>query len=43
MTMQKFKDYNYDSDAAHLLTTDSSIKNSFIETDMGFKKNEDQI
>ena len=32
-----------DSDAAHLLATDSSIKNSFIETDMGFKINEGQI
>jgi len=36
-------DYDYDSDIPHLLTTDSSIKNSFTETDMGFKINEDQI
>ena len=25
MTMQKFRDYNYDSDVAHLVKTDSSI------------------
>jgi len=43
ITLQKFVDYDYDSNVPHLLTTDSSIKNSFIETDMGFKINEDQI
>jgi len=35
--MQKFRD------AAHLPATDSSVKNSFVESDMGFKINEDQI
>jgi len=42
ITLQKFMDYDYDSDVPRLLT-DSSIKNSFIETDTGFKINEDQI
>jgi hypothetical protein len=43
MAMQKFRVYDYDSDVAHLLVTDSSIKNSFTKTDKGFKINEDHI
>jgi hypothetical protein len=42
MTMQEFRDYNYNSDAPHLLTT-LPITKSFIKTDMRSKINEDQI
>jgi hypothetical protein len=41
MTLQKLRDYDYDSDFPDHLITDSSITNSFIENDMGFNINED--